>query len=278
MLADLFFMKCLVTGGAGFIGSHLVGALHERADEVVVVLDNFSTGLEANLPEGVAVARGDAGDRALLEDILPGCDTIFHLAAISSVQASMDHPLRVHGDNLTATLALLEAARKHKVKRFVFSSSAAVYGDTHGKPAQETMKPDPQSHYAVQKLAGEHYCQVYARLYGLETVSLRYFNIFGPRQRADSPYSGVIARFLEPAGDVVGGVFNIGSGHSVSICDVVDTIRGIFPAMPATRNAPAREGEIAHSRADISHARQILDYRPSVSFTEALRKLASDCS
>jgi nucleoside-diphosphate-sugar epimerase len=302
-------MEYLVTGGAGFIGSHLVGALHERADDVVV-LDNFSTGLETNFPEGVAVAKGDAGDRALLEDILPGCDTIFHLAAVSSVQASMDHPLRVHGDNLTATLALLEAARKHKVKRFIFSSSAAVYGDTHGVQAVETMKPDPLSHYAVQKLAGEHYCQVYARLYGLETVSLRYFNVFGPRQRADSPYSGVIARFLDaarearaptifkdgsqtrdfcsvadvvaanlaaatkPAGDVAGGIFNIGSGHSISIRAVVDTVRGIFPAMPSPKEAPAREGEIAHSRADISRARAILDYRPSVGFKEALQKLA----
>jgi nucleoside-diphosphate-sugar epimerase len=312
-LADLFPMKFLVTGGAGFIGSHLVTALRDRAADVVV-LDNFSTGLEVNLPEAVTVVKGHAGDSAILEGILPGCAAVFHLAAVSSVQASMDNPLEVHNLNLTTTLALLEAARKHKVKRFVFSSSAAVYGDTHGERALETMKPEPLSHYAVQKLAGEHYCQVYARLYGLEAVSLRYFNVFGSRQCSDSPYSGVIARFIDaarqaraptifgdgsqtrdfcpvadvvsanlaaatkPAGHVAGGIFNIGSGHSVSIRAVVDTVRGIFPAMPAPKEAPAREGEIAHSRADISHAREKLDYRPSVRFTEALQKLASDCS
>ena len=305
-------MKYLVTGGAGFIGSHLVAALREREVEVVV-LDNFSTGLESNVPEGACVAKGDAGDSAILEDILPGCAGIFHLAAVSSVQASMNDPLKVHNENLTATLALLEAARKHGVKRFVFSSSAAVYGDTHGKRAQETMKPNPLSHYAVQKLAGEHYCQVYARLYGMETVSLRYFNVFGPRQRADSPYSGVIARFLDaarearapiifgdgsqtrdfcpvadvvaanltaatkPAGHMASGIFNIGSGNSISIRAVVDAIHGIFPAMPAPENVPARAGEIAHSRADISHAREILDYQPSVSFREALHNLALGC-
>lgn len=305
-------MKYLVTGGAGFIGSHLVAALHERGLEVVV-LDNFSTGLESNVPAGVSVAKGNAGDSAILDDILPGCAGIFHLAAVSSVQASMNDPLGVHNENLTATLALLEAARKHGVKRFVFSSSAAVYGDTHGERAQETMKPNPLSHYAVQKLASEHYCQVYARLYGLETVSLRYFNVFGPRQRADSPYSGVIARFLDaarearapiifgdgsqtrdfcPVADVVAanlaaatkpgdlvasGIFNIGSGDSMSIRAVVDVIHEIFPAMPAAKNIPARAGEIARSRADISLAREILDYQPSVNFRGALVSLALEC-
>ncbi len=187
-------MKYLVTGGAGFIGSHVVAALRERGAEVAV-LDNFATGLEDNVPDGVAVTNGHAGDSALLDELLPGCAGIFHLAAVSSVQASLDQPLAVHEDNLTATLVLLEAARKHGVKRFVFSSSAAIYGDTNGEQAHEAMKPNPLSHYAVQKLASEYYCQVYARVYGLETVCLRYFNIFGPRQRADSPFSGAIARF-----------------------------------------------------------------------------------
>lgn len=302
-------MKYLVTGGAGFIGSHLVDALHHRGTEVVV-LDNLSTGLETNVPDGAAVTNGHAGDRDLLDELLPGCAGIFHLAAVSSVQASLDQPDSVHEDNLTATLALLEAARRHGVKRLVFSSSAAIYGDTNGEQAHEAMKPNPLSHYAVQKLASEYYCQVYARVYGLETVCLRYFNIFGPRQRADSPYSGAIARFLDaarggkaptifgdgsqtrdfcpvaevaaanlaaatlPADQVAGGIFNIGSGNSISIREVVDTIREIFPDTPEPKHAPARAGEVPHSRADISRAREKLGYQPSASFKEALRELA----
>ena len=302
-------MKYLVTGGAGFIGSHVVAALRERGADVVV-LDNFSTGLEDNVPDGVAMTNGHAGDSALLDELLPGCAGILHLAAVSSVQASLDQPLAVHDDNLTATLGLLEAARKHGVKRLVFSSSAAIYGDTNGEQAHEAKKPNPLSHYAVQKLASEYYCQVYARVYGLETVCLRYFNIFGPRQRADSPYSGAIARFLDaarekraatifgdgsqtrdfcpvanvaaanlaaatrPAADVAGGIFNIGTGNSISLREVVDAIREIFPHMPEPQHGPARAGEVPHSRADISKARQKLGYAPIKSFKQALRELA----
>jgi len=217
----------------------------------------------------------------------------------------------VHDDNLTTTLALLEAARRYGVKRFVFSSSAAVYGDTRGESAREDMKPNPLSHYAVQKLAGEYYCEVYARVYGLETVALRYFNIFGPRQRADSPYSGVIAKFLDaakagrapaifgdgsqtrdfcpvanvvaaniaamtqPAAAISGDVFNIGLGNSVSIREVVQTLSGIFPTMPNPEHLPARSGEVPHSRADISRARDKLGYQPLAAFQAALRGLAA---
>lgn len=302
-------MKYLVTGGAGFIGSHVVAALCHRNAEVVV-LDNFSTGLEANIPDGATATNGHAGDGDILEQLLPGCAGIFHLAAVSSVQASLDKPNGVHEDNLTATLSLLEAARRHGVKRFVFSSSAAIYGDTRGEQAHEEMKPNPMSHYAVQKLASEYYCQVYARIYGLETVCLRYFNIFGPRQRADSLYSGAIARFLAAARDgrsatifgdgsqtrdycpvadvavanvaaatlppsrVAGGIFNIGSGRSMSIREVVETIRGIFPGMPEPQDCPARVGEVPHSCADISRARESLGYKPSVDFRQALREVA----
>lgn len=302
-------MKYLVTGGAGFIGSHVVAALRARGAEVVV-LDNFSTGLETNVPDGVAAINGHVGDGDILDELLPASAGIFHLAAVSSVQASLDQPDCVHEDNLTATLALLEAARRHGVKRFVFSSSAAIYGDTKEEQAHEAMKPNPLSHYAVQKLASEYYCQVYARVYGLETVCLRYFNIFGPRQRADSPYSGAIARFLDaarhgrtvtifgdgsqtrdfcpvvdvaaanvaaatlPADHVAGGIFNIGSGSSISIREVVDTIREIFPDMPEPQHGLARAGEVPHSRADISRAREQLGYQPSMTFKEALRELA----
>lgn len=303
-------MKYLITGGAGFIGSHLVDALLSQGSEVTV-LDNLSTGIKENVPSGARLAVGHAGDEALLNQLLPGCAGIFHLAAVSSVQASLDRPLEVHEDNLTATVALLEAARRHHVGRFVFSSSAAVYGDTQGKAAKEDMKPNPLSHYAVQKLAGEHYCRVYAEVYGLETVCLRYFNIFGPRQRADSPYSGAIAKFLDaaraelapsifgnglqtrdfcpvanvvasniaamtrPANDVSGCIFNIGTGNSVSIREVVDAIREIFPRTPEPHFFPARSGEVPHSRADVTMAREKLGYQSLTGFNDALRTLAT---
>jgi nucleoside-diphosphate-sugar epimerase len=302
-------MKYLVTGGAGFIGSHLVDALCAY-DHKVVVIDNLSTGFESNVPAAATLVRGHAGDAALLDRLLPGCAGVFHLAAVSSVQASLDRPLDVHDDNLTASLQLLEAARRHGVKRFVFSSSAAVYGDTQGEAAREDMKPNPLSHYAVQKLAGEHYCRAYARIFGLETVCLRYFNIFGPRQRADSPYSGAIARFLEaakagaaatvfgdgsqtrdfcpvasvvaanlaaatkPAESVAGKVFNVGTGHSISIREMIDAVRQIYPDMPPPQHHEARVGEVPHSRADISLARQFLGYSPKSDFHESLRELA----
>jgi nucleoside-diphosphate-sugar epimerase len=302
-------MRFLVTGGAGFIGSHVTEALLARGDEVIV-LDNFSTGSEANLCADAETVRGEAGDDALLDRVVPGCEGIFHLAAVSSVQASLDKPRQVHDANLTATLSLLEAARRHNVRRFVFSSSAAVYGDTKGEPAREDMKPNPLSHYAVQKLACEYYCGVYTRIYGLETVCLRYFNIFGPRQRADSPYSGVIARFIdaarngrpatifgdgsqtrdlcavanvvdanlaaakEPSRDVAGGIFNIGTGNSVSVKEVVDTLAQIFPSMPKPIFAPKRSGEVSRSCADIKLAQVKLGYEPDSDFTRALRCLA----
>jgi len=303
-------MKYLVTGGAGFIGSHLVDALVAREDEVVV-LDNLSTGLEANVNSAARLVRGRAGDTALLDELLPGCAGVFHLAAVSSVQASLDRPLEVHDDNLTTTLALLEGARRHSVKRFVFSSSAAVYGDTRGLAAREDMKPSPLSHYAVQKLAGEHYCAVYAKVFGLESVCLRYFNIFGPRQRADSPYSGAIARFLDaarfgrapvifgdgsqtrdfcavdnvvaanlaaadhPSPGVAGGVFNVGSGDSISILRTIESIAAIFPAMPKPEFLPGRAGEVPCSLADIGLAHEKLGYRVAVDFDSGLRSLAA---
>ena len=303
-------MKYLVTGGAGFIGSHLVEALLVQGAEVIL-LDNLSTGLQVNVPTGAGLIVGHAGDASLLDQLLPGCAGIFHLAAVSSVQASIDRPVEVHEDNLTATLALLEAARRHHVPRFVFSSSAAVYGDTQGNVAKESMTPNPLSHYAVQKLAGEYYCQVYAKVYGLETVCLRYFNIFGPRQRADSPYSGAIAKFLDaaraeraptvfgdgsqtrdfcpvanvvaaniaamtkPATDVSGCVFNIGTGNSVSIREVVEAIREILPGTPEPQFLPARSGEVPHSRADVTMAREKLGYQSLTGFNDALRTLAT---
>lgn len=303
-------MKALVTGGAGFIGSHVAQALIDEGWEVLIV-DNLTTGFESNVPAGASFVKGDAGDSDLLARILPGCQAVFHLAAVSSVQDSLERPLDVHHTNLTATLVLLEAAVKAKVRRFVFSSSAAVYGDTRGQPAREDMKPDPLSHYAVQKLACEHYCRAYHRLYGLETVCLRYFNVFGPRQRADSPYSGVIAKFIDAAkarrpmlifgdgeqtrdfcyvGDVVtanikaaslppesvaGAVFNIGSGSSVSVNELADAVRSFFPDSPPPEHRKGRPGEIRFSQADITNAKMRLNYTPVIEFNNGLSALST---
>ena len=304
-------MKALVTGGAGFIGSHVADALLGKGWDVVI-LDNLATGSVANVSSGARFFEGDAGDSGLLSQVVPGCQAVFHLAAVSSVQDSIDRPLAVHDTNLTATLNLLEAAVRHRASRFVFSSSAAVYGDTGGRAAREDMTPSPLSHYAVQKLACEYYCGVYRRLHGLETVCLRYFNVYGPRQRADSPYSGVIAKFIDAAkadrpmtiygdgqqtrdfchvGNVVAanlaaasassaaiadGVFNIGSGTSVSVNELADTIRSVSGSKTEPEHREARAGEINFSRADISRASAQLAYRPSVQLGQGLAELLNN--
>jgi UDP-glucose 4-epimerase len=296
-------MRALVTGGAGFIGSHLLEAL-EANGWYTSVVDNLSTGLASNLPGATRFVAADAGDESLLDEILPGTDTVFHLAAVSSVQDALDRPFEVHEVNLTMTLKVLEAAARHKVRRFVFSSSAAIYGDTEGRPAKESMLPRPLSHYAVQKLACEHYCQAYRRLHGLETVCLRYFNVYGPRQRADSAYSGVISRFIEAAlheipvtvygdgsqtrdfihvsdvvranlcaatahtNDVSGKVFNVGTGIPTSISDVAALAQRICPSSPAIRHLNNRLGEIRQSRAHTALAASILGFKAEVVFPE----------
>jgi UDP-glucose 4-epimerase len=299
-------MKALVTGGAGFIGSHLVELLLSKGCEVVVV-DNLATGHRSQVPAKATFLQGDVGDPQLLARALPGCDVVFHLAAVSSVQDSLDRPMEVHNTNLTATLALLEASVRHKVPRIVFSSSAAVYGDTGGAPAREDMTPKPMSHYAVQKLASEHYCRVYHRLHGLETVCLRYFNVYGPRQRADSPYSGVIAKFIDAAragkpitifgdGDqtrdfchvkdvaaanhlaatqdpdkVAGRVFNVGTGVSTSVNDLARLVAAAFGTTESPiEHQPARAAEIRYSQAVVETARKQLEWQHSASLNTSL--------
>ena len=291
-------MRALVTGGAGFIGSHLVDLLLKKSCEVLVI-DNLVTGRRSQVPQAATFIHGHVGDPKLLAQALSGCDVVFHLAAVSSVQDSLDRPIEVHDTNLTATLALLEASVRHKVRRFVFSSSAAVYGDTGGEPAREDMTPKPMSHYAVQKLASEHYCQVYHLLHGLETVCLRYFNVYGPRQRSDSPYSGVIAKFIDAAragqpimifGDgeqtrdfchvkdiaaanylaatqdcnkVAGRVLNIGTGRSTSVNELARIVSSTFGTGETLKtHKPARSAEIRHSRASIEEARTNLQWQP----------------
>ena len=304
-------MKALVTGGAGFIGSHLVDLLLSKSCEVVVI-DNLATGRRSQVPEEAFFLQGDVSDAELLAKALPGCDVVFHLAAVSSVQDSLDRPIEGHNPNLTATLALLEAAVRHKVPRFVFSSSAAVYGDTGGEPAREDMISKPMSHYAVQKLASEHYCHVYHRLHGLETVCLRYFNVYGSRQRADSPYSGVIAKFIDAAragqpitifGDgeqtrdfchvndvvmanylaatqdparVAGRLFNVGTETSTSVNELARIVVSVFGAGGASiAHQPDRAAEIRYSQAQIASARRSLQGNPPTCLEAGLEQLAA---
>lgn len=290
-------MKALVTGGAGFIGSHVAERLLAEGWQVIV-LDDLSNGLECNVPRGAELVRGSADDASLLAKHLPGCAVVFHLAAVSSVIDSLERPREVHDNNLTTTLSLLEATVRHKVPRFVFSSSAAVYGDTGAGAIGEDAPKNPLSHYAVQKLASENYCGVYHRLHGLEAVCLRYFNVYGPRQRADSPYTGVITKFLasaregkplcihgdgsqsrdfvhvqdvaaanfaaatQDAGTVAGRAFNTGTGLSVSVSQLANMVIQKFPACGQPIHQPSRAGEILHSRADITRAREALGFDP----------------
>lgn len=301
-------MKALITGGAGFIGSHLGQRLVKEGWDVVV-LDDLSNGSESNVPAGAEFIRGDAADAAVLDRACTGCNAIFHLAAISSVQDSLERPLEVHAVNLTMTLALLEAAVRHGVPKFIFSSSAAVYGDTHGKVAREDMVLSPLSHYAVQKLASEYYCGVYRRLHGLDAVCLRYFNVYGPRQRDDSPYSGVISKFFAAVrkgdpmticgdgaqtrdfvhvSDVVEAnlaalqsgscpedlrVYNTGSGVGTTVTALARLVGDCsVAALPPVHSAP-RPGEIRFSVADISRAGEALGFIPRVSLPDGLRVL-----
>jgi len=301
-------MLYLVTGGAGFIGSHLTERL--LADgHAVRILDNFSTGKRENIPAapGVEVIEGDVGDFETVRQAMQGVDYVFHEAAIASVPETVGNPLASERVNYRGTLNILETARHAGVKRVVFACSAAVYGDLPELPKREDMPLRPLSPYAVDKLASEHACQVYTHLYGLEAVALRYFNVFGPRQDPSSPYSGVISIFSDhlrqgkqPAiyGDgeqtrdfvfvadvveaniraasspaAVGRAINIATGSTLSINDLLRTICRIQgqPFEPGYR--PGRQGDIRHSRADISLARELLEWEPAVEFETGLREL-----
>lgn len=299
-------MLFLVTGGAGFIGSHLVDWL-VRHDHSVRVLDNFSTGTRENLAavsSQVDVREGDICDLDTVIQATRGVDVVFHLAAMVSVEQSVQQPVLAHATNATGSLHVLEAARVVGVRRVVQMSSCAVYGNPEQLPIDETTPPDPLSPYAVSKRAAEQYGVLYSRLYGIETVALRGFNIYGPRQDPHSPYSSVIPRFLaalsrgEPpvifgdglqsrdfvfVGDVVsalwavattdglgGEVLNIGSGKELSIRDLAQTI-GTFLGQPiAPRFEAARSGEARHSRADVSRLAERTGFRPQTSLREGL--------
>jgi UDP-glucose 4-epimerase len=298
----------LVTGGAGFIGSHLVEAL-TTAGQRVRVLDDFSTGVRQNLAGlSVEVVTGDLADPAAVEAAVRGAGVIFHLGAIASVQRGIEEPARMHAVCATGTLHVLDAARRHGVRRVVYAASASAYG----LPASDVQREDdpvcPLSTYAAAKLAGEMYCQAFTATHGLETVRLRFFNIFGPRQRADSPYSGVIALFAaamaagraptvfgdglqsrdftdvtdvvralllaaEAPPAVSGKVFNIGTGRSVSVLDLVASLNRLLGTDLAPLHAPPRAGDIRHSRADISRVQRDLGYEPSIPFEEGLARV-----
>jgi UDP-glucose 4-epimerase len=299
----------LVTGGAGFIGSHLVGELVRRG-RPVRVLDDFSTGLRTNLaPFGsaVEVVEGSLTDPAAVARAMPRVSVVYHLGALASVARSVETPLVSHAACATGTLHVLDAARKAGVRRVVYAASSSAYGGSTGEGGQlETQLPAARSPYAAAKLAGEFYMQAFAATYGIETVRLRFFNIFGPRQRSDSPYSGVIALFVAAmargeaptiqgdgnqsrdftfvanavqalvraaeAPEVSGNVYNVGTGRSVSVRELVAELNRLLGTDLEPAFAPARAGDVRFSRADIRRTRDDLGYDPAVGFEDGLRR------
>jgi UDP-glucose 4-epimerase len=300
---------CLVTGGTGFIGSHLVEAL-TAASRPVRVFDDFSTGDRGNLAHvrpAPEIVEGSLIDAAAVERAVQGCDVVFHLGAVASVAKSVEDPLGNHAVNTTGTLNVLDAARRHGIRRVVYAGSASAYGAASDPEGQDEETPlCALSPYAAAKLAGEFYCQSFAASYPLETVRLRFFNVFGPRQRPDSPYSGVIAIFtaalssgrtptihgdglqsrdfvavsdvtkaLLLAADtpgISGRVYNVGTGNSVTVLDLVRELNRLLGTRIEPLNGPARVGDVRHSRAKIERISRDLGYRPEVSFEEGLHR------
>ena len=297
--------KWLVTGGAGFIGSHLVQELVRRGRDVRVV-DNLSSGLRENVPTGVELLEGDLADADVARRAVAGCGVVLHQAARPSVPRSVQDPSGSNRANVSATVELLVAARDAGVKRMVFAGSSSVYGNAAALPKREDMPAAPLSPYALQKLVGEQYCRLFTALYGFETVTTRYFNVFGPRQQPGSPYSGVISLFIEAlvqgrpplvlgdglqtrdftyVGDVVSGVLaaaeapgvageviNVAAGGRIRLLDLIETLNRILGTNITPTFGPVREGDVHDSQADITKAQQLLGYRPHVSLEEGLRR------
>jgi nucleoside-diphosphate-sugar epimerase len=296
-----------VTGGAGFIGSHIVEALLSRGDEVLVI-DDLSSGKRENL-KGLEPCRLYATDLATeprLADYLAGVDTVFHQAAVASVSRSIRDPKGSHRANVDATLNLLEACVRAGVRRVVYASSSAVYGDSATLPTHEDAPPRPISPYGAQKHCSEMYMQAFWRSYGLETVALRYFNVFGPRQDASSPYSGVIAKFISAllaperpviygdglqtrdfiyvsnvveanlsagrAPDAAGGVFNVAGGVQITLRNMLESMQSIVGSDMEPLFEEARAGDIRHSQADITRITEQLDWTPGTGFHAGLIK------
>ena len=297
----------LVTGGAGFIGSHLVEELVRRGERVRVV-DNLSTGKRQNIAHltSVEFVEGDLADPLVAERAVAGIEYVLHQAAIPSVPRSVQDPITSNRANIDATLNILVAARDAGVKRLVYAGSSSAYGDTPTLPKVETMATAPLSPYALQKLVGEQYAQIFTRLYGLETVTIRYFNVFGPRQDPSSPYSGVISLFISAlcngrqptiygdgehtrdftyvanvvdgvlractAAGASGEVINVATGGRISLNTLFNTIRDLVDATVDPIYSAPRPGDVKDSQADISKARRILGYAPIVSFEEGLAR------
>jgi len=296
----------LVTGGAGFIGSHIVQQLVTKGERVRV-LDNFSFGKQENLrgmENQVEVFLGDLLDQPVVRKAMEGVEVVFHQAALRSVPLSVKDPVLVNRVNVEGTVNVLVAARDTGVRRVVYASSSSVYGDSKVLPKNERQIPIPISPYAVSKLSGEHYCKVFTKLYGLETVGLRYFNVYGPRQDPSSEYAAVIPRFihwalrgepLEVHGDGrqsrdftyidnvvnanllaahcldgIGEAFNVGQGHSQTLLDLIELLQEILNIELRLLHTSGRDGDVRHTLADISESERCLGYRPQFSFEEGI--------
>ena len=299
---------CLVTGGGGFIGSHLVEALVEQGRDVRV-LDDFSTGNPSNLDHvraSIEVAVGDITDLEQVNDAMEDVELVFHQAALASVPRSIANPLATHEVCATGTLNVLMAARKHKVRRVVYAASSSAYGASPRLPKRETDLPQPLSPYAVAKLVGEHYCASFTEVYGLETVRLRYFNVYGPGQPPDSPYAAVIPLFFNAmlngeqptihgdgqqsrdftyvsdvvranllaatASGVAGKVYNVACNRRTSLLELVAGINDMLGTAIKPLHTVARPGDVRHSQADISAAQADLGYQPTIDVAEGLRR------
>ncbi len=301
-------MKALVTGGGGFIGSHLVSHLVGQGHDVAV-LDNFATGRRENLAalaREIEVVEGDIQSYERVHTAVRKCEVVFHQAALPSVPRSVQDPLTSNAANVIGTLNVLLAARDSGTRRVVFASSSSIYGANRDLPKREDMHPLPISPYAVAKLAGEGYCRAFGEVYGLETVSLRYFNVFGPRQDPQSAYAAVVPRFITDlltdqsptvfgdgeqtrdftyvdnvvhanllaaeAQGVAGKVYNIATGERTSLNDLVQRLQELIGSSAAASYAPPRPGDVRDSLADVSLAQAELGYRPEVGFDEGLRR------
>lgn len=302
-------MKALITGGAGFIGSHIAERLVSERHSVRVY-DNLSSGRRENLAgfgKDVELVKADVRDLAALEASAAGCDVIFHQAAVVSVPYSVEHPQETHDVNIQGTLNVLLAARKCGVRRVVFACSAAIYGEEPTLPKRETMAAEPVSPYGVEKITGEYYLQVWSKLYAIETVSLRYFNVFGPRQDPSSPYSGVISIFVDKAlrgeqpqifGDgsqcrdfvyvanvvdanylaatrpaISGRAYNVACGERTTLNDLLRIIGRAVGTDITPKYREPRAGDIKESLADITRAREELGYAPKIGVEEGLNRL-----
>jgi UDP-glucose 4-epimerase len=298
----------LVTGGAGFIGSHIAEALVQRGDKVRV-LDNLSTGSPANLApfrDRLEFIEGDLLDAATVAQVVRGVDCVFHEAALASVPASVETPLESHAACVTGTVTLLDAARRAGVRRLVYAASSAAYGDQPACSKRETDLPAPISPYGAAKLAAEYYCQAFTATYAFETVTLRYFNVFGPRQDPDSPYSAVIPLFINAmlagrppviygdgrqsrdftyvsnvvqanllaadAPNVAGRVLNVANGRSTDLLTLLDLLNRLLGTRLTAVHAPPRPGDVRESLADITWARRLLGFESPVGFEEGLRR------